>query len=119
MKLPYALPLALLLCSSSAWAYLEPPALAEQVKAGKLPPVDKRVPQKPLVVTLGEAGTSIGAYGGTLNTLAGRSRDTRLFVISGYARRVGYERPLPIVPDILEPPPVQEARIFTLHLAKG
>ena len=49
MKLFLAL---LLCCSSSAWAYLESPALAEQVKAGKLPPVDKRLPQKPLVVTL-------------------------------------------------------------------
>ena len=88
-------------------------------EGGKLPPVDKRLPQKPLVVTLGEAGTSIGAYGGTLNTLAGRSRDTRLFVIYGYARLAGYDRHLNIVPDILEALEVQEGRIFTLHLRKG
>ncbi len=113
------LALALLLFASSARAYLEPPALADQVKAGRLPPVDKRVPQKPLVVPLGEAGTSIGHYGGTLNTLAGRSRDTRLFTIYGYARLVGYDRQLNIVPDILESLDVQEGRIFTLHLRKG
>ena len=111
--------LALLFWASSAWAYLEPPSLAEQVKAGRLPPVDKRLPLKPLVVPLGEAGTSVGNYGGTLNTLAGRSRDTRLFVIYGYARLAGYDRHLNIVPDILEALDVQEGRIFTLHLRKG
>src|SRR3954464_4548710 len=111
--------LALVLCSTSAWAYVESPALSEQVKAGKLPSVDKRLPQSPLVVPLGEAGTTMGAYGGPLNTLAGRSRDTRLFVIYGYARLVGYDRHLKIVPDILESFDVEEGRVFTLHLRKG
>jgi len=111
--------LALLLFTTSAQAYLEPPALAEQVKGGKLPPVDKRLPLKPLVAPMGEAGTSIGHYGGTLNTLAGRSRDTRLFTIYGYARLVGYDRHLNIVPDILESLDVKEGRIFTLTLRKG
>lgn len=111
--------LALLLFTTSAHAYLESPALADQVKAGRLPPVDKRLPLKPLVVPLGEAGTSIGTYGGTLNTLAGRSRDTRLFTIYGYARLVGYDRNLNIVPDILESVDVKEGRIFTLTLRRG
>src|SRR5690349_24058478 len=111
--------LALLLWATQARAYVEPPALAGEVKAGRLPPVDKRLPQKPLVVPLGEAGTSIGRYGGTLNTLAGRSRDTRLFTIYGYARLVGYDRNLDIVPDILESIDVQEGRVFTLRLRKG
>src|ERR1700704_318707 len=40
----------------------EAPALAELVKAGKLPSVDKRIPQEPMVIRpLG----SIGKYGGT------------------------------------------------------
>jgi peptide/nickel transport system substrate-binding protein len=46
-----------------AWAqgkYKEAPALAEQVKAGKLPPVDKRLPDNPLVVP----GDQVGQYGG-------------------------------------------------------
>ena len=111
--------LALLLWATQAWAYVEPPALAGEVKAGKLPPVDKRLPLKPLVVPLGEAGTSVGRYGGTLNTLAGRSRDTRLFTIYGYARLVGYDRHLNIVPDLLESVEVKEGRIFTLTLRKG
>ena len=111
--------LALALCTSSAWAYVEPPALAEQVKAGKLPPVEKRLPQKPLVVPLGEAGTVLGNHGGTLHTLAGRSRDTRLFTVYGYARLVGYDRTLKIQPDILESFDVKDGRVFTFQLRKG
>ncbi|HSU75458.1 MAG TPA: ABC transporter substrate-binding protein, partial [Burkholderiales bacterium] len=80
-----------------------------------LPPVDKRLPQQPLVMPMIE----IGRHGGTLNTLAGRSRDTRLFAVYGYARLVGYDRNLEIVPDILESLDVQEGRIFTLRLRKG
>ena len=110
---------ALLAVASAAHAYVETPALAEQVRAGKLPPVDKRLPQKPLVVPLGEGGTTLGRPGGTLHTLAGRSRDTRLFAIYGYARLVGYDRSLKIVPDILESLEVQEGRTFTLHLRRG
>jgi peptide/nickel transport system substrate-binding protein len=41
--------------------YKEAPALAEQVKAGKLPPVEKRLPADPLVVPVVER---TGQYGG-------------------------------------------------------
>ncbi|HUD62260.1 MAG TPA: ABC transporter substrate-binding protein [Acetobacteraceae bacterium] len=41
--------------------YLESPALADQVKAGKLPPVEQRLPEQPLVVPVVE---KIGQYGG-------------------------------------------------------
>jgi len=41
--------------------YKEAPALAELVKAGKLPPVEQRLPQNPVVVKPVE---SIGIYGG-------------------------------------------------------
>ena len=41
----------------------EAPALAELVKAGKLPPVAERIGQDPLVV---QPGREIGKYGGTL-----------------------------------------------------
>jgi peptide/nickel transport system substrate-binding protein len=40
--------------------YKEAPTLAAMVKAGKLPPVEKRLPDKPLVVP----GDEIGQYGG-------------------------------------------------------
>src|SRR5262245_23656868 len=41
--------------------YKESPMLAEQVKAGKLPPVDQRLPADPLVVPVVER---TGQYGG-------------------------------------------------------
>ncbi len=41
--------------------YKEAPILAEQVKAGKLPPVDQRLPSEPLVVPVVERS---GQYGG-------------------------------------------------------
>src|SRR5450432_1017902 len=40
----------------------EAPALAELVKAGKLPSVDKRIPQEPMVI---KPLRSTGKYGGT------------------------------------------------------
>src|SRR6185369_9662662 len=42
--------------------FAEAPMLAELVKQGKLPPVDKRVPDEPMVV---KPLQSIGRYGGT------------------------------------------------------
>ncbi len=107
-----------LLLASPAWAYIDPPALADEVREGKLPPVDKRVPLQPLVVPAGE-GRTLGHPGGTLHTLAGRSRDTRLFTVYGYARLVGYDRRLNLVPDLLEGLEVKDARVFTLRLRKG
>ena len=85
------------------------------VSTGKLPPAEKRLPQQPLVVR----SESLGKHGGTLHSLVGRSRDTRLLVVYGYARLVGYDRNLELVPDILESFEVQEGRVFTLRLRKG
>ncbi|HET7197757.1 MAG TPA: ABC transporter substrate-binding protein, partial [Burkholderiales bacterium] len=110
--------LLLLLWATQGWAFSESPALHALVAQGKLPALERRLPLDPLVVRLGE-GETPGQYGGTLNTLAGRSRDTRLFTVYGYARLVVYDRALKIVPDILESVEVKEGRIFTLHLRKG
>jgi peptide/nickel transport system substrate-binding protein len=54
-----------LVLASSAWAveYHQAPALKEQVEAGKLPPVEQRLPSEPEVVSPIE---SIGTYGGEL-----------------------------------------------------
>src|SRR5215470_5574184 len=56
---------SLLALSGAALAqgkYKEAPALAEQVKAGKLAAVDARLPEKPLVVPTVD---KVGEYGGT------------------------------------------------------
>src|SRR5580765_1097243 len=110
--------LLLLLWASSALALIETPMLKPEVDAGRLPPVEKRLPQNPRVMTL-EGGKVEGRHGGTLNSLAGRSRDTRLFTIYGYARLVTYAPDLSIVPDIAESFEVKEGRIFTFKLRKG
>jgi len=47
--------------AAQAGKYKEAPALAEQVKAGKLPAVDQRLPEQPLVVPVVE---KVGEYGG-------------------------------------------------------
>ena len=94
---------------------LDPPMLRLDVGQGKLPPLEKRLPQPPLVVQT----DTPGRHGGTLHSLVGRSRDTRLLVVYGYARLIGYDRDLNLVPDILESYEVQEGRIFTLKLRKG
>ncbi|WP_237155260.1 ABC transporter substrate-binding protein [Oryzibacter oryziterrae] len=44
-----------------AYAFQEAPMLADEVKAGKLPPVDQRLPKNPPVL----AGETVGTYGGT------------------------------------------------------
>ncbi len=102
-----------------AWALVETPQLREDVAAGKLPPVEARVPQNPLVVPMDGRRATPGRHGGTLRMLIGRSRDVRLLVVYGYARLVGYNERLEIVPDILERIEVQEGRIFTMTLRKG
>jgi peptide/nickel transport system substrate-binding protein len=48
--------------SAQGGKYKEAPALAEQVKAGKLPAVEARLPQNPLVVPVVD---KVGEYGGT------------------------------------------------------
>ncbi|MCZ6636888.1 MAG: ABC transporter substrate-binding protein [Alphaproteobacteria bacterium] len=60
-----------------------------------------------------------GRHGGTLRILIGRERDTRLMVVYGYARLVGYNRKYQLIPDLLEKFEVKEGRIFTLYLRQG
>ena len=112
---------ALLLAAGAAAAgeLVETPMLRDEVAAGKLPPVQERVPRTPLVVVLDGKSAEPGRHGGTLHMLIGRSRDVRLLVVYGYARLVGYDRRLEMVPDILESIDVQEGRVFTMRLRKG
>jgi peptide/nickel transport system substrate-binding protein len=93
----------------------EPPALEEEIKAGKLPPLAKRLPEKPLLVKPVQSGQ----YGGSMNMLIGRSRDVRMLVVYGYARLVGYDQDFKIVPDILESIEVKDERVFTMKLRRG
>src|SRR5260370_11408985 len=49
------------LARAQSGPYKESPLLTELVKAGKLPPVEQRLPEKPLVVPVVE---KVGEYGG-------------------------------------------------------
>jgi len=98
---------------------MEPPSLAERVASGALPPVEKRLPRPPLVVTANPPVTTTGNYGGELRTLATKQRDTRLMVVFGYARLVAYDTEWRLAADILKDVIVEEGRIFTLHIRPG
>ncbi len=98
--------------------FIEPPILAEQIKAGKLPPAAKRLPETPLLFKPG-AGQAAGQHGGDLSMLIGRSRDVRMLVVYGYARLVGYDTNFNIVADILESIEAKGERVFTMKLRKG
>jgi peptide/nickel transport system substrate-binding protein len=77
-------------------------------------------PDEPSVVTFDDAsGKTTGKPGGELHTLVGRAKDTRLMVVYGYARLVGYNQKLELVPDILKAVDIEDGRSFTLHLRKG
>jgi len=99
--------------------FVETPMLRGDVAARKLPPVKDRLPENPLVVAMDGKTSEAGQHGGTLNMLIGRARDVRMLVVYGYARLVGYDRNLQLVPDMLESFEVKEDRIFTMKLRKG
>ncbi|WP_299812024.1 ABC transporter substrate-binding protein [uncultured Roseibium sp.] len=84
-----------------------------------LPPVAERLPAEPLVVDLEAKGRQTGKQGGSIDTLIGRAKDVRLINVWGYARLVGYNEELELVPDILKDVTVEDGRIFTLQTRKG
>jgi peptide/nickel transport system substrate-binding protein len=100
-------------------AFVEPPSLAEQVAAKTLEPVDERLPEVPAVVKFDRPGLAPGQYGGTLKMIMSRAKDTRMMVVYGYARLVGYDPEWNLAADILEDVKAEEDRIFTFRLRKG
>ena len=117
-RLPGLLALVLAACAfaGAARAAEDVPYWEEEIAQGELPPLAQRLPERPLVV---DDGRAVGVYGGDWRMLINRAKDTRLLVVFGYARLVGYDTNLELVPDILESLEVEEGRIFTLHLRPG
>ena len=97
----------------------EPPALAEEVAAGRLPPLAQRLPHPPCVVDVARPGWTPGRYGGELHMLMAKDRDIRMMSVYGYARLIGYDEQLHLRPDILERIDNDGNRVFTLHLRPG
>jgi len=92
----------------------ETPALRDEVADGKLPEIEERIPIEPAVADL----EAIGTPGGELRMLMAGPKDTRMMVVYGYARLVGYTPSLVLAPDILKSIDVEDGRVFTLHLRK-
>lgn len=112
--------LTILMCfqfSDMAFAFKEAPMLAELVKAGKLPPVDQRIPSEPVVIKPTE---TIGQYGGTW-----RRAYTGLSDLSAI-RKVLYDPLVRWTPDFKVAPNLcqrweisEDARKYTFRLVKG
>lgn len=104
--------------TAPASKYSEAPTLAEQVKAGKLPPVDQRLPQNPLVVK----AEKIGTYGGTwrMGMTAGTD-DPSFYKIFTYEPLVRWNVEWSdIVPNLAEKWEVsKDATEYTFSLRKG
>ena len=96
----------------------EAPALAEQVKAGKLPPVEQRLPEQPLVVPVVE---KVGEYGGIWRRAFLGPADANNYV------RVVYDSLFRFTPDgaDIEPKialgakPSADYKVWTILLRKG
>ena len=115
MRLGIAAAVALAVPNEARADLRETPALENDVGSGNLPKVEERVPEEPAVAEL----ETIGTPGGELRMLMGGPKDTRMMVVYGYARLVGYTPSLKFAPDILKSIDIEDNRIFTLHLRKG
>jgi len=100
-------------------ALQETPSLAEQVKAGSLPPVDKRIPDEPSIVKHFAGADGAGKPGGQINMLVTSARDTRLMTLYANARLIVYDDQFKLQPDILESYEAKDNREFTLKLRAG
>lgn len=108
----------LLCCSGSALAFQEAPMLAAQVEDGKLPPVDQRLPQDPMVLKPLE---SIGTYGGVLRQATYGGNDSQIESTIGYTRLVRWNPEwTKVIPDVAESYEVNsDATEYTFNLRKG
>lgn len=97
----------------------ETPMFAGQVEAGTLPPVARRIPEQPLVVTTFAGGEGPGRQGGQLTMMMVRTRDTIMMTVYSYARLIGYDAAFNLRPDILESWENKEDREFTFKLRAG
>src|SRR5512136_316350 len=104
--------------AAPASKYKEAPALAEQVKAGKLPAVDQRLTANPLVVK----GAKVGKYGGNwrMGMTAGTD-DVSFYRILAYEPLVRWNVDwTDIVPNVAEKWDANPAATeFTIYLRKG
>ncbi len=100
-------------------ALQEVPSLAEKVKSGGLPPVDKRVPKQPSIVEEFYGGEGPGRNGGECTMLIAAARDTRLMTLYSNARLIVYDDNFKLHSDILASYEAKDGREFTFKLRAG
>jgi peptide/nickel transport system substrate-binding protein len=98
---------------------VEAPVLAQRVKDGSLAALPERLPRAPKVVDLKAEGKTPGRYGGTLRMLMGNPRDIGQIPVYAYARLIGYDTRLELVPDLALAIDVVDGRVFTIRLRPG
>jgi peptide/nickel transport system substrate-binding protein len=104
--------------------YSESPMLADRVKAGTLPSVDKRLPDNPRVL---DTGADIGTYGGDFKDpfvssgASGAFWESQMVFFSVWRGLVGWNQDYSgWVPNIAEKVDVSpDATAYTFHLRKG
>jgi len=104
---------------AQAAEYKEAPELAEMVKAGKLPPVEERLPENPIVVQPIE---SIGQYGGTWHRGWRGIKDFHCYGRIVYETMLRWPRDAkdPVQPGLAEKWEwSDEGKTLTLSLRKG
>ena len=100
------------------WGYSQSPVLDELVEQGKLPRVDERVSDEPVVV---EPVNETGKYGGTWRRVTVGTSDTSLDTRMGYEPLVRWDRSgKKIVPGIAKSWEIRDGgKTFIFHLRKG
>lgn len=104
--------------AAGAADYKEAPGLSELVKGGKLPPVEQRLPENPLVLKPVEKA---GKYGGTWRQALMGGSDSLIERSVGYTRLVRWNRDWTAVePDVAEKVDVKpDGTEYVFHLRKG
>lgn len=106
--------------AGSALAFQESPMLAEQVKTGKLPPVEQRLPEKPTVLQAAEVGKYGGNWQRAYKGPGDRWGPTKLMEerVVKWSQKPG--GPLELVPGYISSYSVSEdSREYTFTLLKG
>jgi peptide/nickel transport system substrate-binding protein len=97
----------------------EAPELTQLVEEGKLPPLEQRLPENPFVVDLPSAGKTVGEYGGSIRMLMGSVKDIGQVTVYEYARLVGYNHDIEMVPDIMESVTTEDDKHFVFKIREG
>jgi len=98
--------------------YRQAPQLAEQVAAGKLPPVDQRLPRNPMLV---QPEHQVGVYGGTWHLAMVKSEPIFMNRVMGYENLVRWDREwTKVIPNVAQSFTVSsDSKTFTFDLREG